>query len=188
MSKLVLASASPRRKELMKQAGLACSVRPSEVEEVMAGDDPAQVVMELSLQKAMDVRSRAAEDEIVIGADTVVAVDGRILGKPADTQDAFSILSMLQGRKHQVYTGVTICGPQKTVSFSERTDVEVRPMTEQEILDYIRTGEPMDKAGAYGIQGRFAVYVKGITGDYNNVIGLPLSRLCQELARLGALS
>ena len=130
-------------------------------------------------------------DAIVIGADTVVAYDGKILGKPKDEADAVRMIRSFQGKVHQVYTGVTLvfCGKAaenaaeqwKTITFAEKTEVFVCSMTEQQIEDYVKTGEPMDKAGAYVIQGRFAVWVKGISGDYNNVVGLPLGRVCREL-------
>lgn len=185
--RIILASASPRRKEILTQAGLSFEIVPSRKEEVITQTKPEQVVMELSKQKAFDVYDslKNGQDQlIVIGADTVVAYGDRILGKPRDEADAFSMLSMLQGESHQVYTGVTLVRAGRSVTFYEKTDVSVYPMTEQEIRDYIATGEPMDKAGAYGIQGRFAMYVRGIQGDYLNVVGLPLARLMHELQNL----
>ena len=149
-------------------------------EEIISTEDPARAVSELSRQKAEAVLLRAEDGDTVIGADTVVALEGRILGKPADEADAFRMLRMLQGRDHAVYTGVTILKKNSgtaPVTFAERTAVHVLPMSDEEIRAYIATGEPMDKAGAYGIQGRFAVYVAGIEGDYQNVVGLPVSRL-----------
>lgn len=184
MKKVILASASPRRRELLHQVGIEPEIEPSHVEEVITTTVPADAVMELSAQKAGDIAKRhEGEQVIVIGADTVVSADGKILGKPHDESEAFEMLSMLSGRKHQVYTGVTMifCETGKITTFAEKTDVEVYPMTEEQIRAYIATGEPMDKAGAYGIQGRFAMHVKGICGDYNNVVGLPVGRLCQEL-------
>lgn len=187
MKRIILASASPRRKELLEQVGILPEIEPSHVEEVIRSKVPEEVVMDLSRQKARDIAgNHAGENVIVIGADTVVAVDGRILGKPVSSEDAACMITALQGRKHQVYTGVTIidCGTSSAEAgektFVERTDVEVYPMTAGQIEAYVNTGEPMDKAGAYGIQGKFAAYVKGIIGDYNNVVGLPVGRLCQE--------
>lgn len=180
MGKLILASASPRRRELLSLTGIPFTVMPGNGEEVIHTKDPGKAVEALSKEKALAVFERAQDGDIIIGADTVVALDSEILGKPADEKEAFDMLRRLQGRDHAVYTGVTLLHkgcPEETVTFSEKTAVHVLPMTEREISDYIRTGEPMDKAGAYGIQGRFAVYVKGIEGDYQNVVGLPVSRL-----------
>ena len=194
--RVILASASPRRLDLLRQVGIEPEVEPSHVEEVITSTVPDQAVMELSRQKAEDIAAlHTGEDVIVIGADTVVAYDGKILGKPQDREDAVRMIRMLQGHIHQVYTGVTLVFCGKTsgeqaiavdngshiITFAEKTDVHVCPMTEAQIRSYVETGEPMDKAGAYGIQGRFAVWVKGISGDYNNVVGLPLGRVCREL-------
>lgn len=187
MNKIILASGSPRRKELLEQIGLDFTVMVSNIEEVITKKKPHEIVMELSAQKAVDVKKKVAEDYIVIGADTIVACtweDGeQILGKPQNEEQAYHMLKMLQGNVHQVYTGVTICFGEITDTFYERTKVEVYPMSDNRIWDYIKTGEPMDKAGAYGIQGRFAAYIKGIEGDYNNVVGLPVGRLYQELCK-----
>ena len=190
--RVILASASPRRLDLLRQVGIEPEIEPSHVEEVITSTVPDQVVMELSRQKAEDIAAlHTGEDAIVIGADTVVAYDGKILGKPKDEADAVRMIRSFQGKVHQVYTGVTLvfCGKAaenaaeqwKTITFAEKTEVFVCSMTEQQIEVYVKTGEPMDKAGAYGIQGRFAVWVKGISGDYNNVVGLPLGRVCREL-------
>lgn len=192
--KIVLASASPRRRELLAGLGLDYTVLASGVEEHITEKEPAKVVEELSEQKAGDVLrrlqdagSRKEEDEefLVIGADTIVAVEGQILGKPADERDGAEMLKRLSGRQHQVYTGVTLyhfCrGEIRRCTFHECTQVWFYPMTREEIDWYISTGEPMDKAGAYGIQGLGSRFVKAIEGDYNNVVGLPVSRLYQEL-------
>ena len=190
--RVILASASPRRLDLLRQVGIEPEIEPSHVEEVITSTVPDKVVMELSRQKAEDIAAlHTGEDAVVIGADTVVAYDGKILGKPKDEADAVRMIRSFQGKVHQVYTGVTLvfCGKAtenaaehwKTITFAEKTEVFVCSMTEQQIEDYVKTGEPMDKAGAYGIQGRFAVWVKGISGDYNNVVGLPLGRVCREL-------
>ena len=173
----------------MQQIGLEAEVIPSQADETIESREPARVVECLSRKKAREVASRC-EGSVVIGADTVVAADGKILGKPADEKEAEEMLSMLQGKVHQVYTGVTIvcCGiPEGERTFVEETDVEVYPMSREEIRRYIESGDPMDKAGAYGIQGQFAAYIKGIRGDYNNVVGLPAGRLYQELKALGCL-
>ena len=188
--RLILASASPRRRQLLGQIGLEAEVIPSQAEENISVQDPAAAVEELSRRKAEEVAARFAEG-VVIGADTVVAAGGRILGKPSSKEEAAKMLSALQGKEHQVYTGVTIvcCGkPGEVRTFSEKTDVSVYPMDLQEIWRYVDSGDPMDKAGAYGIQGPFAAYIKGIRGDYNNVVGLPVGRLYQELKCMGCLS
>lgn len=194
--RIILASASPRRSELLKQAGLTFAVIPSKAKETITSTHPAEVVEELSSQKAWEVADRilrGGEDvtdfDVVIGADTVVAVDHQILGKPVDHDDAANMIGMLQGRVHQVYTGVTLIvkgakGNIRTRTFHERTDVDVCPMTDDEIEDYISTPEPYDKAGAYGIQGSFGIYISGIHGCYYNVVGLPISRLVHELEDL----
>lgn len=187
--RVVLASASPRRKELLAQIGIEPEIRPSSMEEETGEKRPDRVVMELSRQKAEDIASGCEAGTMVIGADTVVAVGSEILGKPGTPMRAYEMIEMLQGRTHQVYTGVTVLliegdGPVHGITFSEKTDVHVYPMTHQEISEYADCGEPLDKAGAYGIQGRFAAYIKGIDGDYANVVGLPLGRLNQEIKTL----
>lgn len=194
--KLILASQSPRRSELLKRAGLEFDIVPSGKEEIITKSMPAEVVLELSSQKACDVYDRISGDKanvnkdlLVIGADTVVSIDGKILGKPRSRQDAYDMLKELQGRTHEVYTGVTFVYNEndkiKIHSFNECTKVTFYAMTDKEINAYIETGEPMDKAGAYGIQGLCAVYIKEIAGDYNNVVGLPIARVYQELTALG---
>lgn len=192
--KIYLASASPRRKELLKQVGLSFKTMPSTVEEKITKSEPNEVVEELSYQKAVDVCAKLTgeqkEDFVVIGADTVVACWGEILGKPGDKEDAVRMLGKLQGGSHQVYTGVTLAWKYKDMSamyatFSECTDVTMYSMTEEEIRRYVDSGEPMDKAGAYAIQGLCAAYIQGICGDYNNVVGLPVGRVYQELKRRG---
>ncbi len=192
--KIYLASASPRRKELLKQVGISFKTMPSTVEEKITKTEPDRVVEELSYQKAVDVCGRLTgegmEDFVVIGADTVVACWGEILGKPKDKEDAAGMLRRLQGGSHQVYTGVTLAWKYKDMSamyatFSECTDVTMYSMTEEEIKRYVDSGEPMDKAGAYAIQGLCAAHIQGICGDYNNVVGLPVGRVCQELKKRG---
>lgn len=194
--KIYLASASPRRKELLKQVGISFKVMPSTVEEKVTKEKPDEVVEELSYQKAVDVCGRlmaeGKEDFIVIGADTVVSAWGKILGKPVDKEDAARMLRELQGGSHQVYTGVTLAWKYQEMApmyatFSECTDVTMYAMTDGEIKQYVDSGEPMDKAGAYAIQGLCAAYIQGICGDYNNVVGLPVGRVCQELRKRGLL-
>lgn len=187
MEKIILASNSPRRRELLSQAGIDFEVIPADIEEVICDEAPDKVVMSLSKQKALWVAENNP-GRIVIGADTIVAYDGEILGKPVDENEALDMLSMLSGRTHKVYTGVTIVRPGKdgfeTETFAEETEVVMYQNDRQTLLEYIATGEPMDKAGAYGIQGRGAVLVKEIKGDYNNVVGLPLARVYRCLAGL----
>lgn len=186
MHQFILASASPRRKEILEQVGVAFTVSVSRKKEETIRKAPEKVVMELSAQKAEDVAESAGVNTIVIGADTVVSYKGQILGKPKDEKEAESMLLKLQGTVHQVYTGVTIVikgenGERRTLRFYEETKVFLRSMTVEQIRSYITTGEPMDKAGSYGIQGRFAVYVKRIEGDYYNVVGLPIQAIYTAL-------
>lgn len=190
---IILASASPRRKELLSQIGLYPQIIPSAIEEKITDTAPEKVVMSLAMQKAEDVAQKVIsqgrqEGAAVIGADTVVAINGTILGKPKDKNDAARMIKMIQGQTHQVYTGVSIFawdnGMEKTASFFEETHVTVYPMDEREIDRYVSSGEPDDKAGAYGIQGLFAAHIKKIDGDYNNVVGLPTGRVYQELKSL----
>lgn len=192
--KIYLASASPRRKELLRQVGISFKTMPSGIEEKITKTEPSEVVEELSYQKAVDICGRLTaerkEDFVVIGADTVVSCWGDILGKPKDKEEAMQMLHRLQGGSHQVYTGVTLAWKYKDMSamsatFHECTDVTMYSMTDEEIKAYADSGEPMDKAGAYAIQGLCAAYIQGICGDYNNVVGLPIGRVCQELRKRG---
>lgn len=190
----MLASGSPRRRELLEQIGVDFEIKVSEAEETYYNTEPEEIVKELSLMKALDIAQGSEEDYIegdciVIGADTVVVKDGKILGKPSDEAEAFAMIHALQGSAHMVYTGVAIIECREGIDEEDGgvgftfditnhaigTKVHVMPMTDDEIKAYIATGEPMDKAGAYGIQGRFAAYVEGIEGDYFNVMGLPIS-------------
>lgn len=186
MKKIILASGSPRRRELLTQIGVAFEIVKAEGEEIITSAVPAEAVRELSGQKAREAAGKC-DGDIIIGADTVVAADGQILGKPKDKEDAMRMLRLLQGKDHEVITGVTVLlrEQQKTIQFAEVTRVHVFPMTEAQMEAYVESGEPMDKAGAYGIQGAFAAYVSGIEGDYNNVVGLPIGRLYQEVLRAG---
>lgn len=175
----------------MELIGFPFMVRVSDMEETITSHDPAAVTEELSWQKAHAVAADLSDEEevIVIGADTVVAVGEEILGKPGDKDEARSMIRMIQGRDHMVYTGVTILVKsavqrERCETFSEGTGVIVAPMSEGEIEAYINTEEPYDKAGAYGIQGSFAKFIQGIRGDYYNVMGLPVHRLYDSLKNL----
>lgn len=234
--RVILASGSPRRRELLKYIFKDFEVVPSNADEDITEADPACLVEKLSKMKASEVFERMQDEDdmvppvtgmkrlskmfsssryastdnlLVIGADTIVVRDGRVLGKPKDEEDAFEILRSLQGRAHEVYTGVTILkaagdddqdvsdaavdeeniGDVKAgrITFHEKTIVHIAEMSDKEIRDYIKTGDPMDKAGAYGIQNSFARFVSGIEGDYNNVVGLPVARLYAELNKAGMM-
>ena len=184
---VILASQSPRRRELLERMGISdFLIRPAQGEEIFDPTlTPAQLVESLSRQKAEEISAGAGPEDLVIAADTVVSVDGRVLGKPRDRRDAAEMLAALSGREHTVYTGVTVRRGGKTVTEHEATAVRFRPLARGEIEDYVSTGEPMDKAGAYGIQGYGCLLVEGITGDYFNVVGLPVCRLGRILARFG---
>ncbi len=188
---VILASGSPRRKELLEQMGLTFQILPSKKEEKQIGETPAQIVEGLSRQKAQDVAEQIlSEEAMVIGADTIVVCDGQIMGKPQSEEEACQMIGMLQGGTHQVYTGVTVAETERCAdgenkiaydTFSCCTQVRVFPMNDKEIQSYVALGESMDKAGAYGIQGGFGMYVERIEGDYNNVLGLPISALYQKI-------
>ncbi|WP_295633695.1 nucleoside triphosphate pyrophosphatase [uncultured Intestinimonas sp.] len=183
---LILASGSPRRRQLLEQIGLTFVVRSSDVDEsVSPGLTPAQVVESLSARKGEAVAAEAAPGDLVLSADTVVALDGAILGKPRDRAEAEAMLTALSGRTHQVYTGVTLLQDGRRLTEHEVTAVTFRPLSPGEIAAYVSTGEPMDKAGAYGIQGLGALLVERLEGDYFNVMGLPLCRLGEMLAQFG---
>ena len=187
---VILASGSPRRKELLELIGVDFKIITSNKEEVITSTNPEQVVKELSLMKAEDVAESITGPAIILGADTVVAHGGRILGKPKDAEDAVTMIRSFAGDDHFVYTGVCIIrkeadGSVKKISFAEGTRVTVYPMTEEEIKRYVASGEPMDKAGAYAIQGLFAPYIKGIEGDYYNIVGFPIAGIYQKLKEEG---
>lgn len=188
--RIILASASPRRRELMAMSGYEFEVQVSHKEEVYEAIEPDEIVKELSLLKAKDIASmNDAKSLVVIGADTVVAHNGKILGKPQSEQDAFEMIKGYQGDKHQVYTGVAILaydadGNETVINHAVRTDVYVNEMTDEEVWKYIRTDNVMDKAGAYGIQSGFAIHIEKIEGDYFNVVGLPISYVYEELKKL----
>ena len=181
---IVLASASPRRRQLLEQVGLRFTVRPADIDETMnPAADPAEEVGRLSARKAAAVT--AEPDTLVIAADTIVCMENRILGKPANEAQALKMLRSLSGRTHEVLTGVTVAGGGRTLTHVERTRVRFRPCRDEELRAYIATGEPMDKAGAYGIQGLAALFVEAIEGDYYNVVGLPLCALNGMLEQFG---
>ena len=179
---MILASQSPRRRELLRMISAEFEIIPAHGEENIPAGTPADTaVMLLAKQKAHEIFAEH-KGELIIAADTVVAVDGKILGKPADGENAREMLKQLSGRTHSVFTGVCIIaenGGEKT--FCEETKVEFYPLTDAEISDYIATGEPLDKAGAYGIQEKGALLVKRIDGDFFNVVGLPVARVYREL-------
>ena len=185
--RVYLASGSPRRKEIVTQRGVEGEGGDSGGDEHCDLTDPAMMVEELSGRKAFavadELKAEGVQDYCVIGADTVVALDGEILGKPKDSADAIRMLRELSGRSHDVFTGVTIVYPGEVRIFNERTKVYFSEMTDEEIEEYVSTGDPLDKAGAYGIQGFCARYIKGIEGDYNNVVGLPVGRLYREMRK-----
>ena len=184
---VILASQSPRRRQLLGQMGFTdFKICPARGEEVASpGLPPAQLVEALASQKAAEVAAAAEADALIIAADTVVAVDDRVLGKPHSEEEAAEMLLSLSGREHTVYTGVTLRRGSQIVTRHEATQVRFRSLTREEIDAYVATGEPMDKAGAYGIQERGALLVEGIQGDYFNVVGLPVCLVGQLLARFG---
>jgi septum formation protein len=194
MYKIILASGSPRRKEILEQVGIKFSVCVSKEEERITKSEPEEIVKDLATVKARAVARITDEKAIIIGADTMVAVDGQVLGKPKNESEAREMIFRLQGNRHQVYTGVCAIikeeGKQrkenlKEIIFAERSDVWVYPLTESQINDYIATGEPFDKAGGYGIQGKFAIHIEKIEGDYYNIVGFPVARLYRKLLEEG---
>lgn len=198
MTDIILASASPRRQELLKQIGIPFRVETASCgESYEKGMGPGQIVLELSARKADNVFDKIIstgdieKNIAVIGSDTVVAIDGKILGKPHGTDEAFEMLKTLSGRSHEVFTGVTIMyrinGRISADSFAQRTLVNFRVLTDDEINAYIATGEPMDKAGAYGIQEKGSVLVRGIEGDFYTVMGLPVARVYESLKQNNAV-
>ena len=189
---IILASGSPRRKELLSQVGIPFTVLKSDCDETSDIEEPALFVEELSLRKAENVYQKTGNsydsNYIILAADTIVSYEGEILGKPEDEKEALDMLGLLSDRTHQVYTGVTLLQisdeKKKVVTFSEKTDVTFYPMTRIEMLNYIATGDPLDKAGSYGIQGIGAKFISGIHGDYNNVVGLPIGSIYQTLKKI----
>ena len=183
---IILASQSPRRRELLERMGISqLDIIPAKGEERSDPNlTPEQLVEELSRQKAAEIAA-GNPDALIIAADTVVAVDGTVLGKPHDRDDAVRMLQTLSGREHTVYSGLTVCWQGRSVTQHEATAVRFRPLTQDDIHHYVSTGEPMDKAGSYGIQGYGCTLVEGISGDYYNVVGLPVCRLSQILSGFG---
>lgn len=191
MNRIILASKSPRRKELLTQLGLSFDILVSNEPETITKENPCEIVEELSWQKATNIWKQLEEmgenkdEHLIIAADTIVVKENHILGKPKNENDAITMLNLLQGDTHQVYTGVTLlwnkAGEVFKKSFQVRTDVTVYPMSEEEIQNYVNTKDPLDKAGAYGIQGCFAAYINSVAGEYNNVVGLPIGRLYQVM-------
>lgn len=184
--KIILASGSPRRRELLQKLNIDYEIKVSEVDESEEGSNPSEIVENLAIKKAKAVLDEdGTQDVLVIGADTLVFYENEVLGKPCDEDEARDMLSLLSNRTHQVYTGVALIrkvnGVETVSSFSEVTDVTFYEIDRFEIDEYIKTGSPLDKAGAYGIQDDFAKHIKKINGDYNNVVGLPVSRLYQEM-------
>lgn len=193
MYRIILASNSPRREEILKQAGVSFDIIPSLEEEITSKEIPQEIVEELALNKALDVAKNVTEPSIIIGADTMVVIKGQVLGKPHNEQDAFRMLNLLQGCDHQVYTGVGIIIKEnikgeviiKKINFSQISNVCVSPMNEKQIKMYIDTKEPFDKAGGYGIQGKFGVHIESISGEYNNIVGLPIAKIYRLLLKEG---
>ncbi|RKL65909.1 septum formation inhibitor Maf [Salipaludibacillus neizhouensis] len=181
MKPLILASQSPRRKQLLEQAGLSFTVIPSDVEEKLTKKNlPEDLVASLAYQKALNVFERYP-GHLVLGSDTVVSLDSHILGKPTDDDDARRMLQMLSGGWHTVLTGVTLLSAEKEVTFVEKTEVNFFSLSEEDISMYIKSGEPVDKAGAYGIQGLGAMLVEKINGDYFAIVGLPIAKVVRAL-------
>ena len=186
MKKIILASGSPRRKELLEMLNVKFEVIPdNSPESIKENCEPDEIVCSLARDKCLNVSKKINYDAIVIAADTIVFVDGKLIGKPKDKDEAFEMLSNLSGKEHEVYTGVSIIDTMlgKNVLFFEKTKVKFKKLCDEEIIDYIKTGEPMDKAGAYGIQNLGALFVEKIDGDYFNVVGLPVCKLGEALKK-----
>lgn len=186
MGKLILASSSPNRRQILERAGIEFDWMVSAADESAQGLAPAELVLELSRRKLEAVLPRCAEEDIVVTADTVVSVDGEILGKPENAEEARRFLTLLSGRTHVVYTGVQIAFKGRRKAFYQTTDVKFYPLTKEELDRYIESGEWFGKAGAYGIQGPAALFVESIRGDYNNIFGLPAAQLMREIRQLTA--
>lgn len=187
---IILASASPRRRDILAQVGAKFTVMASEMDENITAPSPAEFVKSLSLGKASEIAGKTTGEAIIMGADTVVVFDDQILGKPKDKADAFKMLRSISGRKHSVFTGVTVLVREadatiKSKTFAVETEVNIAELSDEEIEAYIATGEPMDKAGAYAIQGIFAPYVESINGDYYNIVGFPIAAIVKACKELG---
>ena len=183
--KIILASKSPRRKEILEKMGVEFEIDVADVDESVSGElSPVEAVCEISKRKAKAVAQRRRADEIIVSADTVVVIDGRIIGKPKDKEDAFDIIKSLSGRTHEVYTGFTVCRGNESRTDFEVTKVHFKELCDDDIRRYVETGEPMDKAGAYGIQQKGNLFVEYIHGDYYNVVGFPISKICVTIKEL----
>ncbi|MBR5520125.1 MAG: septum formation inhibitor Maf [Clostridia bacterium] len=183
---VILASKSPRRAELLERMGVQFVICPADVDETVDPSlSPAEAVIQISERKARALCTQAEPGQIVVACDTVVALDGKIFGKPADRADATEMLMLLSGREHEVFSGLTVCTREHYETICERTAVKFRSLDAREIEAYLETGEPFDKAGAYGIQGVGALLITGIDGDYYNVMGLPVCRLLELLRKFG---
>lgn len=190
MYKIILASGSPRRREILEQAGIKFEIKASNAEEITDKTNPPDIVEELALLKAEAVRKEEEGEFLIISADTLVFLDGKPLGKPKNGGEAYEMLDCLSGRKHEVYTGVAIIirekgKAEKQLVFHQMSRVEVEDLSREQIEAYIATGEPFDKAGAYAIQGKFAVHISRIEGEYNNIVGLPIAKIYHELLKEG---
>lgn len=182
---LILASASPRRRQLLRQLGLEFEVRPQSCREASQARDPADYVLDIALQKARAAQAQAGPEDLILAADTAVCLDDRILGKPADARDACRMLALLSGKTHRVCTGLCLLKGGQSWQCRQQTAVTFYPLSPRLIDWYVSTGEPLDKAGAYGIQGKGALLVEKIEGDFYNVVGLPLAPLARMLSRAG---
>ncbi len=182
--KIVLASASPRREILLKMLELTPLIIPARVDEPITGEKPYLQAMRHARNKAQTIAARMDAETLVIGADTIVVLDGAILGKPADPQQAVEYLTRLSGRSHKVYTGLCLCWRRVCATRYERSQVEFAPLSEAEIMAYVETGEPLDKAGAYGIQGHGSQFIRRIKGCYFNVMGFPIHLFYKMLEEL----
>ena len=191
MKKIILASGSPRRKEILEMCGFDFEVIKSECEEKTTKSEPWEIVCELSKQKALDVKSKINgtdnDGKIILGADTIVVLNGRIFGKPKNYDDAKNMLTALSGNMHSVFTGICIIKENEVVSAYEKTDVYFKAMSDKEIENYLNTNEPFDKAGSYAVQGKGAMFIERIDGDYFNVVGLPVSLVYDKLKELSVL-
>ncbi|GFR34895.1 Maf family protein [Thermobrachium celere] len=183
--KIVLASSSPRRIELLRNLNLQFDVVPSNFEENINLSNPVELVKNFAYNKALDVESRVQKDSLIIAADTIVYKDGEVLGKPKDEIDAYRMLKLLSGQKHEVYTGLSLIYNGKVINDYECTYVYFKNLSDEEIKYYINTNEPFDKAGAYAIQGYGSIFVEKIEGCYFNVVGLPISKLYDNIKRMG---
>ncbi|HEX3021595.1 MAG TPA: Maf family protein [Lachnospiraceae bacterium] len=197
MEKIILASGSPRRREILEQVGIPFTVMASNKEEIITESEPINIVKGLASMKANDISDQVSGEVVIIGCDTIVAHNNTIMGKPKDEEDAKRMLSQLQNDSHEVYTGVSVIVKtleedgsilDKEVNFAVETKVYINPMSSKQIEDYIATKEPMDKAGAYAVQGKFAKHIRKLDGDYYNVVGLPISKLYNVLLEEGILS